>query len=150
MGPNSSYIAIPSACLDKETQMHLITTMQALPAIKEMDEIIEYMECWGRVEDPVWHRQVMNWLGFMCREGLKRDHLGIVYDCVAFRVRRVINIQVGTTPNSWPLTRRVITGWSAFFMREWSRTSDFVTLKQGSVEFILGELPNAIIPVASV
>ena len=142
LGPSSTYTAIPSVCFDKETQMMLIMTFQALPATKEMDEIIEYMECWGRVEDPVWHRQVMNWLGFICQEGVKRDHLGLAYDCVAYKVRRIINLRVGTIPTSWNLTRRVISGWSDVFMAEWKRTHDFKTLKQRSVEYVLGEIPN--------
>ena len=149
-GPKATYMTLPSACLNKETQMHLLLTRQAVPATKEMDDIIDYMESWGRVEDPVWHRQVINWLGFICKHGIKRDHLGLVYDCVAFRVRRLINLQVGTTPTSWPLTRRAITGWSSFFMAEWKRSSDFVALKKSSVQYVLAELPNPIPNVPSV
>ena len=114
--PNGSYIVIPSVCLNKQTQMQLLISLQALPATREMDDIIEYMECWGRQEDAVWYHKVIDWLAFTCREGIKRESLDLSYDCIALIVRRTLEIQGAST--STQLTRTVIVGWIGFFMRE--------------------------------
>ena len=92
LAAGQSFVNLPSMSLDKPTLNHLIVTQQAWPLPTDMGDIIDYMEWQGRSEDAVWYHNVVDWIAFICREGIKRDHLGLLYDCVvALRVRRLID-----------------------------------------------------------
>ena len=133
------YIAIPSHCIDNQTQNHLIITYQALPTTQDMDPIIEHMERWER-SDPVWHRQVIDWIAFICREGVKRDQYGLVYDCVAFKVRKAIYQHIGC---QWELTGRLFHRWSEKFCKKWRNGQrDFGCLVEFTMDMVDDLLRN--------
>ena len=106
------------------------------------------MECSGRDEDNVWYHSVVNWIAFICREGIKRDHLGLLYDCMALRVRRLIEQHMG--PRTTQRTRRLFQQWREYFFSEYENGStDFVTLKRASVAYVRGAMSNWIPTVLS-
>ena len=141
LGDSGTHVAIPSSCVDSETQNHSIITLQAVPATQEMEGIIEYMERWGRVEDPVWHRKVLNWLVYICQQGIKRPHMSIVYDCIVVKIRHVLNEHLGTR---YALTGRIMNNWHDLYVRKWnSGVKDFAVLKQYSIEYVFGKIQSA-------
>jgi hypothetical protein len=144
----TSFVSLPSRVLSKETVTSLIIGKEALPVPFVLNEIMDFMERWGRGEDNVWYRQVVDWVGFVCNEGIKQDYLGIAYDCIALRVRRVLYLH-GMDGN-----RRIFTAWKTFFFHQYEYvTSDFVLLKQASMNFIAGmihtEIPGTAATVGS-
>ena len=145
---NTSYVTLPSCVVDKKTLNHLIITKQAWPLTTEMDEIIDYMECWGRQQDPVWYSQVVDWVAYICREGIKRDHAGLLYDCIALRVRRMLYLHLGSVTSR--TARRLFTRWREYFFREYANGySEFSVLKAASVLFIEEGFPGSTEEVAS-
>ena len=141
LGAGQSFVTLPSISIDKPTLNHLVMTQQAWPLPAEMSEIIDYMECWGKGEDVVWYQNVVDWIAFICREGIKRDRLGLLYDCVAMRVRRLVEQQFGVTTTQ--LTRRILQQWREYFFSQYENGStDFVTLKRASIAFVRGAMSN--------
>ena len=137
----SSFVTLPSISLDKPTLNHLVMTQQAWPLPADMSEIIDYMECWGRGEDRVWYHNVVDWIAFICREGIKRDHLGLLYDCVALRVKRIIDEELGSRTTE--LTRRLLRQWREYFFSQFENGStDFITVKRASIAFVRGAMSN--------
>ena len=123
-------------------------TLQAWPLPADMGEIIDYMECWGRGEDAVWYHNVVNWIGFICREGIKRDRLGLMYDCVALRVRMLIEQNMGGQGTTQP-TRRLLQQWREYFFTRYEHgVTDFATLKRGSIVYVRGVMSNMASSVA--
>jgi hypothetical protein len=138
-----SFVTLPSNCVNKDTLNHLIITKQAIPLTSSMNEIVDYMERWGKSEDSVWYQQVVDWLAFICREGIKREHLGVLYDCVALKVRREIYLHAGTVATSE--TSRIFNAWRTFFFDQYARsTTDFIALKQSSMVFVATLIANLI------
>ena len=136
-----SFVTLPSISIDRPTLNHLVMTQQAWPLPAEMGEIVDYMECWGRSEDSVWYHNVVDWIAFICSEGIKRDHLGLLYDCVALRVRRLIEQHMGTRMTQ--RTRRLFQQWREYFFSQYENGSTkFVTLKRASIAFVRGAMSN--------
>jgi hypothetical protein len=134
-GVRSSYLILPSGALSKVASTGLIISKEALPVPHHLDEILTFMERWGRGEDPVWYRQVVDWIGFVCNAGIRRNYMGIAYDCVALKVRRMLYLHYGL--GSTELTRTIFTGWKTFFFYQFEYvTTDFIVLKQQSMEFV--------------
>jgi hypothetical protein len=126
-----SFVMLPSRVLQKATATALIVGKEALPVPTMLNEIVDFMERWGRSDDQVWYKQVVNWIGYVCNEGIKRDYLGVAYDCVALKVRRVLHLR-GIDGNT-----RVFTAWKTFFFHQYHHvTKEFVLLKQASMDFV--------------
>ena len=141
LAAGQSFVTLPSISIDKPTLNHLVVTQQAWPLPAEMGNIIDYMECWGRGEDAVWYHNVVDWIAFICREGIKRDYLGLLYDCVALRVRRLIEQDMGSQVTA--LTRRVFQQWREYFFSQYeSGSTDFVSLKRASIAYVRGAMSN--------
>ena len=63
------------------------------------------------------------------------------YDCVGFRVRAILYQHLG---NMSPIATRIYGEWRALFFQMFEYVStDFVVLKQRSVNFIVDQLVNS-------
>ena len=135
-----SYVTLPSSSLDRPTLTHLIITKQAWPLSPFMDEILDHMECWGREEDGKWYRKVLNWISHICAEGIRRDNLGLLYDCIALRVRDIVDRYARTTL----LTRSLLQKWREHFFRMYaSGLTGFAELYEDSIDFVLTGIENS-------
>ena len=108
-------VTLPSSAIDKRTFNHLIITKQAWPLSPFMDQILDHVESWGREEDASQYRNVLGWIAHICIEGIRRDNLGLLYDCVAFRVRDIVQEYTGSRITS--LTRLLLNNWREAFFR---------------------------------
>ena len=143
------FVTLPSLSLKKSTVNYLVVTKQAWPVTPLMETIIEHMEFIGREEDPVWHRQVVDWLAFICREGIKRDAIGILYDCVAFRARRIVYRNTLSTTSG--LTASLLDGRREQFFHHYHNVStDFASLKDASLAHLEHEIESTIFVVPAV
>ena len=139
LAAGESFVTLPSISINKATLNHLVMTQQAWPLPADMSKIIDYMEGQGRAEDVVWYHNVVDWIAFICREGIKRDRIGLLYDCVALRVRRLIEQHMGSTTTE--PAKRILTHWREYFFSQYENGSrDFVTLKRASVAYVRGAM----------
>ena len=136
-------VTLPSSTIDKATLNHLIISLQAWPLSPGMDEIIDYMERYGRLEDNAWYHNVVNWIAHICSNGIRRCHMGLLYDCVALRVREIVYEHTGSRVTQ--LTRVLLEQWrQTFFAMYEHGTTDFVTLHEESVAYILNRIRTSI------
>ena len=135
-------VTLPSSTIDKETLNHLIISKQAWPLSPVMDEIVDYMDCWGRVENARWYQNVIDWIAYLCYNGIRRCNQGLLYDCAAMRLRDMVSRCAGATTE---LTRVILKRWRTEFFRMYDcGITDFATLYEESSEFVVNELENSI------
>jgi len=140
-GPLPSWKAVPTSVFDKGTVQQLIVSGQALPAPREMCDILDCVDYWGRALDPEWYFKMVELMASWCSDGFAPNTELLLGQCIQMRVRRMLDQYSGMPWLDGTHGSELEVKWLAFFLEEFhdrghSNSKDFYQLCVVSIHFV--------------
>jgi hypothetical protein len=101
--------ALPSSCFSMLVLNYLIISGEALPVPKEMDKVLNCMDCWGRGIDAEWYYIVLQRMAVWLNGAEALSEQFVLKHCIGIRVRLMLTRNFGNAPATEAL----------FFHLEW-------------------------------
>ena len=105
----SSYTVLLALNFDTQTLNHMVLlSMIGTPLPPSMDELIDWMQHWGKSISQHWYQETLNWIAFFCDKGMDVSVREIKFKVISSKVREQIHLSLLSTN---------LLGWTVF--NEW-------------------------------
>ena len=108
------YQAVLTSNFDDETLQHILVSRQGHPCTPVMDNVMDWMDTWGRLKSNLWYEEAVEMLAFYCDEKIKDNDKEIIQEIIALKVKDDIRLALSTT---------ALLGWTTY--NEWTEWFDY-------------------------
>lgn len=137
----SDLYAIPSSSFDRPTFIHLIVTRQALPLTPQMDQVMDWMDSWGRGISSVWYDHVVDLFCLHLEEETFISNEILLKEVVYLHMEKMVwdHFLAGDD-----LGHYILDEWHAYFNQVFHHsTKDFFYLATKSIFFVRAKIEHA-------